>query len=472
MRLVAGLMLLTTFGCGAPQATQPPAKLFLSTRGGPHAVALVTVAGLELPFWIDTGADENLLSSSLAWYLQLPRSQTDGWLVDHTGAEMPMIAVDARIAVPGFGPTRFFAVHLPSLDAIGVAGLLSPQALIQNDRSMVVVDLVHGVLAPHRRHAAAPSWTAKRCTNGRGYVVDASVAGQPARLLIDTGSPRTQVYADSAAARAVEGQVVVGGTGDLEADLRASTAAGVIGTTEVKRFPGIAVRAGTTTRTVELAVSGKADHDCHNDGLLGLDVLGACSLELTRDEMRGHCGAAGRTLPPSPPRRALPPVVFTGTDVIGSCEGAMVPPAPPARALRYDHPLAAWAPVTAQVHQIAFAHASACTQAGYAQANATVDLRLDAARATVRGTVTIVPGRRFRIGVVRLMMQDGTAAPALPITELRERDWYDPRRVAQQEQQLRPILEASGLLLSTTNVSINEVVGTVDIEFRVGTASR
>jgi hypothetical protein len=479
------LMLVLVAACGGspptPQAPSPPhgsVPLYRLAKAGAHLIVMSNIGGHELPLIVDTGVGTNVLSAALAWYLQLARSPANIFMVDMVGVEAPLVRVDCGLSLPPFRKSELFAGSLPRLRRVGHVGMVSPQSLASAGE-MVVLDLANGTLALASADEATGAGFGLKGEICRGqvgwaYLVDAVVAGHPTRLLVDTGTPSTTLDGRAPAGRALlEQQAGLLKTAEAES-LPDEEGAGVGprwvmsgSATRGERMaliPGQRVDAGGTSRSLDVVVAPNGLHvSCHADGYLGLDFLSGCVFLLTHEQLLGRCGAEPVRPVPLKETALLPPLVFAGIRVDGACPGVEAPAplgGPPAR---YQDPLEAWQPVSERARAQGEAYAAACTHAGYLRADVRIDLRLDADRRNVWGQVSVTPGPRFRTGPIRLISTDGSPPPIVPLTRLRENDWYDPSRLAEQIEELNQQLAPDRRRVSGSGEQIDDAGQRVDV---------
>lgn len=424
--------------------------------------------------FVDTGAGAHIVSDALAWYLGLRRTRSDMELVDVTSAKGSVHHVDGGLALLGTHP--LLSSDAPYLDAIGIAGLLSPQALVSRDRA-VVIDLAAGRMSltrPTARPIGPLVGAPCRGVIGSVYLVDAQIGGHAVRLEVDTGAPHTSLYADSVAGRtlhAANADALVQSELDelLGEDVtrdrpQREVSAGIVGARTVIVLPHQTVRAGGTAVPLDVRVAAGRDEACHSDGWLGLDFLSGWTIAIDARGLAGHPGLAtpSRPLPALPP---LPPIVFEGIDVTGACPGSPTVRITPER---FENPLAAWPLVTGRVHAVEGAHREACERAGYLRAATSTDLTISSDRRTSRGIVTVTAGRRYRNGKITLRPQDGVSLPPIVLDRMKPDDWHAPSQIVEQAAELDRQLAPLGLHVVGTITRIEDAEARVDVELVVG----
>jgi hypothetical protein len=184
------LVMSAVVACAArtPRALQ----LYRSSQGD-HVIVLDRIGGKTVPLIVDTGAPAHLFSGALAWYLGLAQTRSNAQAYDSTSAIVPMNRIEGS-GSPLLGTSPLWSVFAPQLDAISIAGLFSPQALLSPDHS-IVIDLAAGTLELGRSHdRKRPSeFVATPCTSAIGsvYLVDARIGGR-ARGWSSIRAPREQ----------------------------------------------------------------------------------------------------------------------------------------------------------------------------------------------------------------------------------------------------------------------------------------
>jgi hypothetical protein len=473
------LVMSAVVACAArtPRALQ----LYRSSQGD-HVIVLDRIGGKTVPLIVDTGAPAHLFSGALAWYLGLAQTRSNAQAYDSTSAIVPMNRIEGS-GSPLLGTSPLWSVFAPQLDAISIAGLFSPQALLSPDHS-IVIDLAAGTLELGRSHdRKRPSeFVATPCTSAIGsvYLVDARIGGRAARLVVDTGAPRTTVYATSdsgRALRAANSDAVVQSeldhlVGDRRGDRLVQLRAGFAGVARVERVLQQRVVVGSATITLDVDVSNSSDSSCKSDGVLGLDFLAGWTLELDPRRLVGRRGLATKL--PRLELAPLPPIELTDTALKGACSGA-----PPLEATPSRHqclgsscdsvdPLVTWRLASERMHVAGAAQARACERAGYLRATINLDFETARDRRSFRRVISVRPGRRYRNGQISVRSQDGSPVPELSLERLRPEAWHDPSQITDQANELRRVLAPLGLRVLGTSVTTFDDSARVDVEFQLG----
>lgn len=485
-------LLLMIAACSAPRvrpevgtAQSVKVPLYRSLAGGEHVVVLSDLGrpALPLPMLVDTGAGVHIMSAALAWYLGLRESPTNLVMVDAASAQTALTRVEGGLSLGPFGKSELYAAPMRRLPSGGPLGVLSPQALLDGDEA-VVVDLVQGSLGRARGDAArvaAADFSGEVCRGPLGwvYLISAQLSGHRVRLVADTGAPQTQLYRSSAAGRALLAQGLDAlhaaelaqllGEQDPKTGPRWAVSGGLEASERVAHLEQQRVEVGGAVRFIAVEISAKgSDAGCPSDGILGLDFLSGCLLVLSRERLAGRCGTDRGQLPLLAASDPLPPLQFTGIAVAGTCPGAAPIAGFAESPIRYDRPLAAWQPESDHLRRAGEAVAAACVRAGYLRADVSASLTLAAERRELRGLLQLVPGPRYRTGVVRLRGLDGITVPPLPLTRLRDNDFYEQSRVTEQKEELRRLLAPAGLKLVGSREQLDDAQERVNLELIIG----
>jgi predicted aspartyl protease len=287
-----------------PRFVGPPrhASLRFDVRGRPFPLPIVsgTIGGHPTLMLLDTGANSHVIAGWFARKLKLPMRRLGDVGTDHVGRPLLAYRVERpEIAIDEWGPvakTTVLATDVPEvLEQLGIGAFVSPQWL-EEDGSAVVLDFRRGELrsAPWResRSSLARDGTALIETEGvhvcqddgpakgLAYVVPAEIEHEPVHLLVDTGAQRSDLFATSSAGARLSEH----GSSPAEPLYTAS------GKVTGRQVRNARVGAGSfaTTTTVNL-VQGKADPSCPRDGVLGMDVLRACTLLFGRAKIYARC---------------------------------------------------------------------------------------------------------------------------------------------------------------------------------------
>ena len=327
------LFCVALVGCGATLGTH-------DAHTARDADARATVALRQNPSGLRVEVQGRLGDAPLAWIvdtdssghaLTTAQAQRRG-LFPQAGPLAPLhagsltIDWDGRLTVPvsisvfdrgapwtGPTPTRWD----DSLDEEGLAGILSPQRMASD--GAVELDLRHGAMFRLGKAAAASArdeltQRGARLTTcqdrGGGFVplATVNVDGREVSFIVDTGSPVTSLFADTAAGvsatmRTIGHVLVRGAWGPgTEADLAI--------------VPSAKVEVAGATQSLRVVVMARPERAepfaCHPDGLLGMDVLRGCTLVLDATGGAIACETSTSALDTAPAlaslKRPPPPV--------------------------------------------------------------------------------------------------------------------------------------------------------------------
>lgn len=291
--------------------------------------ALATVSGRlgsEAATWaLDTGATLHAVTAGRASRSGLI-ARAAGQAVRVTGqdGEAVLLGTTDPISVSIFdsarAPSPLWALPvLPgpafeTLDRAGIAGVLSPQRLVVEGEG-VELDLRHGalfrlprgVVARARDEVAQQGARLSSCGTdelGDAVLVAAGIDGHPVQLVVDTGTPVTVLYADTAAG--------------ITASMRATSHfldASVFRPDDldvVALVPRVTADVAGLRTPLRILVRPRYRRgECLGDGLLGLDVLRGCTLVFGDQGGAMACAAPprGDTAPGLREIRPLPPSV-------------------------------------------------------------------------------------------------------------------------------------------------------------------
>jgi predicted aspartyl protease len=310
--LLLVLTLALSAGCGmtplaahrARVARSAPRRVTVALQRMGDDVRVVVrgrLDGNEATWMLDTGANGDGLSASDAerrGLLDPHAAQSFTVRADGVVASQAMTR-PASLSLFGHAETaQPFAV----LDVSeGTTGLLSPQRRAPPDGA-VELDLVRGVMfelhgADATRAldevARAGAWLSPwRDVSSFIPTVSATVDGHAVTLVVDTGAPVTTLYADTDAG--------VRETMRVTRHAIAWAGADAFGDTDAAIVPRAAIGAAGVTLDGPIAIFGRRGSSISNDihGLLGLDVLRACTIVLAPSRGAIAC---------EPPRSRLAP---------------------------------------------------------------------------------------------------------------------------------------------------------------------
>jgi hypothetical protein len=288
-----------------PAPKRPAATLFYSDvkvapgRTFPSPLVVGSVSGRPTTFVVDTGAEVSVVDATLAVVVGLPIGQPVGG-EDPDATTLPLRRTDQpRLAIDGLGPIaeRPTAVVTlpPVLARLGIGGILSPQALAEPGRD-VVVDLVN--LELRLADASAPSHASRTAQpqqelppmnvcrfresgfDAKVVVAAATIDGVEMAAEIDTGASGTLVVADSEAGRKLAAR----------SDVVRGQAKDATGAFEVMRAGDVPVTIGAVPlRGAITVMPGKKDVHCGHEGRIGIDLLRSCILVIGESSARGLC---------------------------------------------------------------------------------------------------------------------------------------------------------------------------------------
>jgi len=313
--LPLAVAMVGSLGCASGQpheakataAQTGPVALFYSDvelapgRRFPSPLARGSVAGRPTVFVIDTGAQVSVVSTTVAREAGLESVAAEdaqdpsGNKVETRRTENPRIALDGLGALPD-RPTAVVTLP-PILERLGIGGIVSPQALADRDRT-VILDLPHGELRVVPANASQPSTRggalampeANLCRyeqsgfSARALTLPAKVEGIDVTLEVDTGASGSFVVAEGAPGRLLGART--------DAAQGKAVSAGTTATTETRRLEGVRVQFGSVdTKGPVLVVPGARDEHCGYEGRLGIDRLRACVLVIEELRIHGRCDA-------------------------------------------------------------------------------------------------------------------------------------------------------------------------------------
>lgn len=293
--------LLVCSGCASWSTTGPGdathasfvqpahARIYFATRTGhpfPAPLLYVTVAGQATTMILDTGSPFNVLGSTIAAQLGLMLSAKRGRGFDAGGKRIHYKQVKSpQIKIENWdrlskSPT--VANRLPKmLDTFGIAGLLAPwrlayrgQALninFRNRQFSVVSHAMARVTLDIHSGDRIPLTAYPRTVTGMSYTMPAHINGAPVKLLVDTGSTRISVYADSA----------IGQKLTRLAGIMTTSVTMVSGQAEHQVVPDVTLQIGDVKKSVRLMlIQGEQGTHPRYDGVVGMSYLKTCILVL------------------------------------------------------------------------------------------------------------------------------------------------------------------------------------------------
>jgi len=281
----------------------PPAVIQLQYPGVlrradlPTPAARVTVAGRSAWFLFDTGAGVHTLASWFVKAAGLGTAELEGMGGrDSTGRRLQYrVARGVRLSLDGGGEIALgdaaVADFPPFFEEQEVGGALSPQLLAPTG-SAAVLDLRGPELRIEAFDAAVSRLGAVELRRGpalticseraplpnRLFAVRASVGGESASMILDSGAAHSKLNAASRAARRLPGPLEDGTSTGLS---------GVPDSVQIARR--VRVSLGKHAGTADLRV-GPLRNSCGPDGILGLDVIRECAFVMGEDRIAYECG--------------------------------------------------------------------------------------------------------------------------------------------------------------------------------------
>jgi predicted aspartyl protease len=282
------------------------AKLIFRARGKAFPLPLVEgkVAGHPTKILIDSGASSHVVAGWLARSLGLSMKKLGDVGTDHVGKQIQTFRVEgAKLSIDGWGrlaESPVIAMDVPEIvEKLGIGAIVSPQQLASG-KNGVVLDLRDGVLrtAPFVETAHEMAGTgsplvtlgeARVCEDrdsaipGLSFVIPATIDGQRANLLLDTGAHHSDLFTSSPAGQKLAPRSVPNRD-------EVFTASGKL----VRRvLYQVKLAAGSFAATADVdLILGAPDPSCARDGALAMDVLKSCVLLFGRGKLAVTCGPA------------------------------------------------------------------------------------------------------------------------------------------------------------------------------------
>ena len=298
-RLHCALAAATMLVCStaAPRAATAPIALHydpaLAADGFLSPLLTVAIGTQHAVFLIDTGASVHTVAK---WFVEaagLAVAPTASTVTGSTGSETRVeVVAELKATIAGSG--RLLLVNAvvtpfpPSFETHRIAGLISPQLLAAADED-AILDLRRPRLTfrpTTSRAGRSTSEHGRACINSesffrnRQYAVRVLIDGIDAQLLLDTGATGTTLDVGSAAARAFQSRAVAGGTNQ-----------GVGGATDrLLRVPNVRLSRGGASAVVDVHL-GNVRNACAPTGLLGMDALQRCVMQLQPSGVLINCAA-------------------------------------------------------------------------------------------------------------------------------------------------------------------------------------
>ncbi len=288
-------------GTKASVGGEGPRKVDLefTLNGKPFPLPIVhgKVAGEETIFLVDTGANSHVIAGWLARKVGLTTLSLGDTGTDHVGRPIETRrAPHPHVSIDGWGELAdqsMLVTDVPeAVSRLGIGVFLSPQQLA-GDGLDVVLDFPHSEMRTIAVDAT-PTAVGSLLTlepphacvddespfHGLAFVVNATVEGHDARLLIDTGAHQSDLLMTSKVGKALLPR--------SEESKEAVYAASGRVTPRTVRGARMNVGAVEAMRNVDL-IPGAEDPFCPRDGVLAMDILKQCTLVLGRRTVSGVC---------------------------------------------------------------------------------------------------------------------------------------------------------------------------------------
>jgi len=257
----------------------------------------VVVGGVKAKAILDTGAELHIVQ---AWFAEAAGLRQDGEqdvdVTDSSKKSMKASFTRVRGEMTGWGRMDTPAVLVPTLEAFEAArvGMVVNPLLLAAEGHALRLDFGQRVMAElDQLTEPTPGVVLQTCATvsrmGNGTVIvtlrgvtEVQVAGFATALTIDSGARTTVIAAGSDATETLTRQV----TGQ-------ETAGGVFGNEDVKTIsePVAMTVAGTAFEIAGLRLSPEEPKrsSCNDQGVLGMDVLRHCVVELSLTDTRLIC---------------------------------------------------------------------------------------------------------------------------------------------------------------------------------------
>lgn len=285
---------------GGPGAVLRETEIHFDLHGRPTTLPLVRVqiGSRATSFLLDTGATTHVIARWLAQDIKLrTTASATEHVFDHLGNRLDVSrTLDAVVRVDTWGTlpdTHFLVLDTPPVfEKSDVGGILSPQRLATPGRSILVdldarrMALEETADAESLLLASDGCWLAsspvESCTSSSIapesaplFAVNSTIDESPARMLVNTGSIRSDVDSDAVLLKTSESSPM---TFALSGESRSRIARSV------------PLRAGTCSFNIDVDVLPSApDRMCTKNGNLGIDVLRHCRLLFDPSRFWARC---------------------------------------------------------------------------------------------------------------------------------------------------------------------------------------
>ena len=379
-----------------------------------HVASLQSAAGLPVveivlngdePHYLllDTGAWRSVLTSAATWFHGIDKeSATFSDLLVGDPQSPGEVTINSQLRLREAG-----AVQLPSLWPVlhtdlfsdGFAGALNPFQLATAGQS-VAVDLMRGKLiigdvdADLYKGLDLAQAGVRQCSkdNDQRFLIKAQIGTEQGWMLVDTGTSSSMIYVRGAFDALTTGLTENAGNNPVS---------GVFETFRSFDIGEHRLRVGDWSMTLPLAAIEK-EPACHEDGILGMDVLKHCTILWTSLGQNVIC--APSTAPTrhfSAPKRPAP----HGFSLIGftygeTCDASSQPKISANFPVRFKTLVHGFAEMRSAVRSVGLRLASQCADKGFLKAK--VNARLDRTPEGVTIHVGVVRGVKHRLRSFRI----------------------------------------------------------------------
>ena len=284
--------------------------LYFEVQGQPTRMAFVhaRIAGHETSMLLDTGATAHVVASWLVKAEGLATQETTDGASDHEGHHQEWMrrTEDTAIVLESLGSLEskdhLVADVPPIFEQRNIGGIVSPWLLIKPGEALLIdfkkKMLRFGAPPPLRREfengrnecvltrvAVDPCNTSAANRLSPIFVLPVKVGGYSARLAIDTGATKSDVFQASSAGKSLQSQ----------ASQKGEPSVGLSGPSESVVAPAQALEVGECHFQKDLdLVEGMPGRTCQRDGALGIDVLHECRLLFEGRQLRVRCAGNGK----------------------------------------------------------------------------------------------------------------------------------------------------------------------------------
>lgn len=269
----------------------------LNGRTFPLPVVHGTVSGQPTWMLVDTGANSHVIAGWFAKKIGLPLNRLGDVGTDHAGRSIATFRVEhPRVAIDDWGELLdgpMLVTDVPAIiEKLGIGAFVSPQKL-NEEGDAVVLDLALGEIrsayfddATRGEGTQLIDVAARVCEDtqspikGLAYVAPATIGGNAAWLLVDTGAQRSDLLAGSTPGKALAPKSVP----------NKEQMYGASGKLTSRTIPHAKVSVGALDYTLDVdLIGGESDPYCPRDGVLSMDVLRGCVLVLGKKRVAARC---------------------------------------------------------------------------------------------------------------------------------------------------------------------------------------